>query len=84
MQVLVVIAHPLESSLCHALAHGAIDTLAAAGHQVRVEDLYGSGFAPALSAGEAFAAALQHAFLEGSTAPDVLVGYRRLDLPGAP
>lgn len=41
MQVLVVIAHPLESSLCHALARRAIDDLTAAGHQVRVEDLYG-------------------------------------------
>lgn len=52
MRALVVIAHPLESSPCHALARGAIDTLAGAGHQVRVEDLYGSGFAPALSAAE--------------------------------
>ncbi|HNA28568.1 MAG TPA: hypothetical protein PLL19_03170 [Thiobacillaceae bacterium] len=35
-------------------------------------------------AGEAFKAALQRAFLEGSTAPGVSVGYRRLDLPGVP
>jgi NAD(P)H dehydrogenase (quinone) len=52
MKVLVVIAHPLESSLCHALAREAIDALAAAGHQARVEDLYGSGFSPALTAAE--------------------------------
>lgn len=32
-------------------------------------------------AGEAFAAALQHAFGEGSTAPDVSVRYRRRALP---
>ncbi len=35
-------------------------------------------------AGEAFAAALQHAFLEGSTAPDVSVRYRRQELPRVP
>ncbi len=52
MRVLVVIAHPLESSLCHALARGAIEALEAAGHEVRVEDLYAAGFAPALTAAE--------------------------------
>lgn len=52
MKCLVVIAHPLADSLCHALAHSAIDALSAAGHEVVVEDLYRSGFAPALGAAE--------------------------------
>ena len=52
MKCLVVIAHPLTDSLCHALAHSAIDTLSTAGHEVVVEDLYQSGFTPTLSVAE--------------------------------
>ena len=44
MKCLVVIAHPLADSLCHALARTAIEALTAAGHEVVVEDLYRSGF----------------------------------------
>ena len=50
MHCLVVIAHPLEDSLCHSLAQEAIRTLTAAGHTVQVEDLCRTGFAPALTA----------------------------------
>lgn len=53
MKCLVVIAHPLADSLCHALARTAIATLMAAGHEVEVEDLCASGFQPALTAAEA-------------------------------
>jgi putative NADPH-quinone reductase len=52
MKCLVVIAHPLADSLCHALARSVVETLSAAGHEVVVEDLYRSGFAPALGAAE--------------------------------
>jgi len=52
MRALVVIAHPVETSLTHAAARRAIDGLHAAGHEVAVVDLYADGFAPAMSAGE--------------------------------
>lgn len=51
MKCLVVIAHPLHESLCHALAERAIGALRAAGHEVVVEDLC-AGFDPRLSAAE--------------------------------
>lgn len=49
MKSLVVIAHPSKESLCRTAAARAIETLQAAGHEVIVEDLYGNGFAPALT-----------------------------------
>lgn len=52
MKCLVVVAHPLADSACHALARTAADTLTAAGHEVAIEDLYQCAFAPALSAAE--------------------------------
>lgn len=52
MQCLVVIAHPLANSLCHALAATAIDSLCAAGHEVWREDLYEQGFEAGLTAEE--------------------------------
>jgi putative NADPH-quinone reductase len=52
MKCLVVIAHPVHDSLCRTLAQHAISTLTAHGHDVVVEDLYGAGFAPALTATE--------------------------------
>ena len=52
MKSLVVIAHPLRESLCHALAGRAVAALRARGHEVVVEDLYAGGFAPALNAVE--------------------------------
>ncbi|WP_049623110.1 NAD(P)H-dependent oxidoreductase [Frateuria defendens] len=52
MKCLVVIAHPLPESLCGTLARTAIEALEAAGHTVQTEDLYGTGFAPALTAAE--------------------------------
>lgn len=52
MKCLVVIAHPLSDSLCHTLGRAAIDALTAAGHEVEIEDLCQTGFAPALTASE--------------------------------
>jgi putative NADPH-quinone reductase len=52
MRCLVVIAHPLADSLCHTLAQSAISALTAKGHDVIVEDLYSSGFSPALTINE--------------------------------
>ncbi len=52
MKCLVVIAHPVPDSLCQALARRVVAALAAAGHEVMVEDLSGNGFAPALTRAE--------------------------------
>ncbi len=52
MRCLVVIAHPVPDSLCRALAATAVAALTAAGHQVDIEDLYATDFAPALTAAE--------------------------------
>lgn len=52
MKYLVVIAHPLADSLCHAFAQQAIDTLQTAGHEVIIQDLYTMQFKPELSAAE--------------------------------
>ncbi|PKR88260.1 NAD(P)H dehydrogenase [Pleomorphomonas diazotrophica] len=52
MKCLVVVAHPLPDSLCRSLARFATERLEAAGHQVTVEDLYGSGFDAALTEAE--------------------------------
>lgn len=52
MKCLLVTAHPLDDSLCASLARCASEALAAAGHEVMLEDLYAEGFAPALTAGE--------------------------------
>lgn len=49
MNCLVVIAHPLEGSLCHYLAEKTISHLKAKGYQVTVKDLYSEGFNPVLS-----------------------------------
>lgn len=49
MKTLLVTAHPLPDSLCASLAERAAAALAAAGHEVIREDLYGRSFAPALT-----------------------------------
>jgi putative NADPH-quinone reductase len=50
MKCLIVVAHPVEDSLCRTLARSAIDALVSAGHEVEIEDLYRSEFAAALTA----------------------------------
>lgn len=52
MRALVVIAHPLDDSLCKSLAKAAIATLRERGHTVEVLDLHDCGFDPVLTADE--------------------------------
>jgi putative NADPH-quinone reductase len=52
MNVLVVHAHPDPESLSRALRDAAVATLEAAGHDVRVTDLYAEGFDPAMDRAE--------------------------------
>lgn len=52
MKCLVVIAHPLSNSLCHAMARASIDALTAAGHEVEIEDLYQAQYSPLLTFSE--------------------------------
>ncbi|MBK8457479.1 MAG: NAD(P)H-dependent oxidoreductase [Phyllobacteriaceae bacterium] len=51
-KALVVLAHPLEKSLCGHFAFVARDALIAAGHQTAFLDLARDGFDPRLTAGE--------------------------------
>ncbi|HET6467155.1 MAG TPA: NAD(P)H-dependent oxidoreductase, partial [Geminicoccaceae bacterium] len=48
MRLLVVHAHPVETSFNAAVHGAAVETLAAAGHEVRDLDLYAMGFDPVL------------------------------------
>ena len=52
MNVLVVTAHPLEDSLCAALANHTIKKLESFGHSVVIENLYADRFDPVLSSEE--------------------------------
>ncbi len=52
MRCLVVVAHPLEDSLCAFLADKVVKKLEQDGHEVLVVSLYAQGFEPALSIGE--------------------------------
>jgi putative NADPH-quinone reductase len=49
LRVLVVFAHPLETSFVAALHRRIVETLAARGHQVDDLDLYAEGFDPVMS-----------------------------------
>lgn len=80
MKCLVVIAHPVTDSLCHALAQSAIQALGEAGHTVEIEDLYAAEFPPALTTAERqsyyappFDAAATQAQIERLLAADALV-----------
>ena len=52
MKALVVTAHPIADSLCRQLGALAVEKLTAAGHEVKVENLYDNHFQAALSASE--------------------------------
>ncbi len=52
MRILVVFAHPVETSYGAALHRIVLDELKAAGHEVDDCDLYGEGFAPVLTRDE--------------------------------
>lgn len=49
MKVLVIFAHPVETSFCAALYKTTVETLKKAGHQVDACDLYAEDFNPVLS-----------------------------------
>lgn len=51
-RVVLVYAHPLTDALIPAARDACVDGLRAAGHQVRVTDLYAEGFNPVMSASE--------------------------------
>jgi NAD(P)H dehydrogenase (quinone) len=55
MRCLLVVAHPLEKSLCQSLATIAREALANAGHEVDVADLYAETFSPVMTAEERIA-----------------------------
>lgn len=52
MRVLVVFAHPVETSFAASLHRTVVDTLTAKGHEVDDCDLYAEGFDPVLSRAE--------------------------------
>jgi NAD(P)H dehydrogenase (quinone) len=52
MRCLIVYAHPNPASFCHALLRRVQTELEAAGHELRVKDLYAEGFNPVLSGAE--------------------------------
>jgi NAD(P)H dehydrogenase (quinone) len=52
MRVLVVYCHPNPESLVAAARDRTLAGLQAAGHEIRLTDLYADGFEPAMSAGE--------------------------------
>lgn len=52
LRCLVVVAHPLATSLSHRFASSAGDVLASAGHRVSLIDLYAEDFDPRLSPAE--------------------------------
>jgi putative NADPH-quinone reductase len=52
MRVLLVYCHPCPESFTAAVRDCAVRTLTAAGHEVRVSDLYGDGFDPVMGAAE--------------------------------
>ncbi len=49
MQIVVVLAHPNPDSFTHAVAERACAGLLAAGHEVKLLDLYALGFRAAMS-----------------------------------
>lgn len=52
MKCLIVIAHPLEDSLCAHLAAKTVAHLKTMGHEIIVKDLYAEAFEPCLTAAE--------------------------------
>ena len=52
MKCLVVLAHPLSRSFSHAVATTVVDTLKKNGHELKLIDLYRSGFDPRLTDSE--------------------------------
>ncbi len=70
MNCLVVVAHPLEDSLCHFLADHTIAHLKAKGYDVSVKNLYAEAFDPLLSADER-ASYYTHNYNSAAAAQDI-------------
>jgi len=66
MKILVVLCHPKPGSFNHAIAERVAADLGAAGHSVRVQDLYAEGFDPVYTAGELLREAVLPADLKAS------------------
>lgn len=89
MKVLILYAHPEPTSFNGALKEAAVQTLGGAGHEVRVIDLYATGFDPVLkqqdfTAGRLDPARLDisreqtHAVEQGTQAEDVVAAQAAL------
>jgi putative NADPH-quinone reductase len=82
MRILSLIAHPRESSFCHAISERVRFALSDAGHDVVHHDLYAEGFDPCLKADEAYTVGdTVEATL--SRAEDPTVRQHRSDIAGA-
>lgn len=74
MRVLVIHAHPVETSFNRALYTSVVETLGARGHEIDALDLYGEKFEPVLSREER----LGYHEVEGNLTPAVLPYVERL------
>ncbi|WP_265943342.1 NAD(P)H-dependent oxidoreductase [Dechloromonas sp. A34] len=89
MKILIVHAHYEPQSFTTALKDLAVETLVAAGHEVRVSDLYAMHWNPVASVADfgerknsdycTYALEQRHGFENGSLAPDVLAEVEKVD-----
>ncbi len=54
MRIFSLVAHPRSNSFCHAISERARNALSSAGHEIVHHDLHAEGFAPCLTAEEAY------------------------------
>ncbi|MGX1785288.1 NAD(P)H-dependent oxidoreductase [Bosea sp. NPDC055332] len=82
MRILSLVAHPRESSFCHAISGRVRTVLSDAGHVVIHHDLYAEGFDPCLKADEAYTVGdtLEAALARGQ---DPVVRQHRFDIADA-
>lgn len=88
MNFLIVHAHPEPKSFCASMCALAVEHLLAAGHQVRVSDLYASRFNPVASANDfcqrkdpaylVYALEQRHAYDTDTLAPDIKAEIAKL------
>jgi NAD(P)H dehydrogenase (quinone) len=89
MNILIVHAHYEPQSFTTALKDLAVETLSAAGHEVRVSDLHAMNWNPVASAADfgerrnpdycTYALEQRHGFENGTLAPDVLAEVEKVD-----
>jgi NAD(P)H dehydrogenase (quinone) len=88
MNILIVHAHPEPQSFCSAMKDLAVRTLAGAGHEVQLSDLYAMRFQPVASAEDfaeraqpdylVYALEQRHATKKGALAPDIAAELDKL------